>query len=135
MPENLTREALERDHAALYGQIRTEALAEGAAQERARIQAVRAQTLPGHEALIETLAFDGKTTGPEAASAVLAAERSVIDARKKAHAADAPPAAPDGNAGAHAEHAADKPAKPGASAKAVINHGQVYERMNKRVEA
>ncbi|MGH2845435.1 MAG: hypothetical protein ACRDL0_05345, partial [Thermoleophilaceae bacterium] len=47
---------------------------EGATQERARIQAVRAQCMPGHEALIETLAYDGKTTGPEAAVQVLAAE-------------------------------------------------------------
>jgi ATP-dependent protease ClpP protease subunit len=50
-----------------------------AAAERERIQAVRAQLIPGHEALIEQLAFDGKTTGPEAAAAVLAAERRLRD--------------------------------------------------------
>ena len=49
---------------------------EGSAQERSRIAAVREQVIPGHEALIERLAFDGSTTGPEAAVQVLAAERT-----------------------------------------------------------
>jgi hypothetical protein len=49
--------------------------AEGAAGERDRIAAVRAQSLPGHEALIEKLAADGVTTGPEAAVQVVAADR------------------------------------------------------------
>ena len=48
---------------------------EGADAERARIQAVLGQALAGHDTLIQTLAFDGKTTGPEAAVAVLQAER------------------------------------------------------------
>lgn len=135
MPENLTREALERDHAALYGQIRSDAMTEGAAQERARIQAVRAQALPGHEALIETLAFDGTTTGDQAASAVLAAERAVIAARTAAHGDDAPPAAPSGASGASAEELAEgKGKKPGAIA-AVINHAKVYAGMNPRAKA
>lgn len=50
---------------------------EGAQAERERIQAVRAQSLPGHEALIEQLAFDGITTAEQAASQVLAAERNL----------------------------------------------------------
>lgn len=49
---------------------------EGAAGERDRIAAVRAQSLPGHEALIEQLAADGHTTGPEAAVRVVAADRA-----------------------------------------------------------
>jgi signal peptide peptidase SppA len=65
----------------------------GAAAERDRIAAVRAQSMPGHEALIETLAFDGKTTGPEAAMAVLAAERATREAAAKAFMEDAPTAA------------------------------------------
>lgn len=48
---------------------------EGATNERQRIQDVFAQSMPGHEALIEKLAFDGKTTGEQAAVAVLNAER------------------------------------------------------------
>lgn len=64
--------------------------AEGAEAERARISAVREQTMPGHEALIEALAFDGKTTGPEAAVQVLAAERARVSGAAAARAADAP---------------------------------------------
>jgi len=45
--------------------------AAGAKAERARIQSVLAQSVSGHEALINKLAFDGKTTGPEAAVQVL----------------------------------------------------------------
>lgn len=70
------------------------ARAEGAAAERQRITDVRAQSLPGHEALVERLAMDGKTTGPEAAAAVLAAERSARAAAAAAHHRDAPAAAP-----------------------------------------
>jgi len=49
--------------------------ASGATAERERIQAVLDQSMPGHEALVQTLAFDGKTTGPEAAVQVLQAEK------------------------------------------------------------
>jgi signal peptide peptidase SppA len=51
--------------------------AEGGAVERDRIAAVRAQSMPGHEALIDQLAADGNTSGPEAAVQVLAAERAL----------------------------------------------------------
>lgn len=71
-----------------------EGRAEGARLERERIQAVRAQSLPGHEALVESLAFDGCTTGPEAAAAVLAAERTARAAAIQDHRADAPAPAP-----------------------------------------
>lgn len=94
----MDRETLAQQHPDLLAQIRAEATAEatatatvsGAAQERARIAAVRSQVLPGHEALIETLAFDGKTTGPEAAMAVLAAEKQSRTAQAHALASDAP---------------------------------------------
>lgn len=66
--------------------------AEGAAAERERIASVEAQTLPGHEALIATLKADGKTTGPEAAAQVLAAERSKLAGIAAQLAADAPKA-------------------------------------------
>lgn len=64
--------------------------AEGAAAEQLRVQAVRAQSLPGHEKLIDALAADGKTSGPEAAAAVIAAERGKVAAAVAARAADAP---------------------------------------------
>lgn len=106
----LTRASLERDHPALFAELRTEFTAEGAktgAQaERDRIAAVRAQALPGHEALVEQLAMDGKTTGPEAAVAVLKAQREAGAAAAKAHADDAPPPVK----GSHAP-ASDKPGK------------------------
>ena len=50
-------------------------LKEGAETENNRIKDVEAQLMPGHEVLIQELKFDGKTTGPEAAVKVLAAEK------------------------------------------------------------
>jgi len=119
----LTRETFEQEHAALFATLRTEFMAAGASQERERIQAVRAASLPGHEQLIETLAFDGKTTGGDAALAIIAAERKTIDAAKAAHFNDAPKAAPTGRTGASAENA-DKP-------KAVVNAAKAYAGLNR----
>ncbi len=62
--------------------------AEGATNERSRIQAVRAQMMPGHQALVDKLAFDGTTTGPEAAVQVLAAERARTEAAAAARQGD-----------------------------------------------
>lgn len=97
----LTGAVLAENRPDLVAEIRAEAAAsvpnadalraEGAANERARIAAVREQSLPGHEALIEQLAADGKTTGPEAAVAVLAAERTRTAGAAAARAADAIP--------------------------------------------
>lgn len=56
------------DMTAALEQARTEA----ATAERERIRAVLDQVVPGCEALVNELAFDGKTSGPEAAMAVLA---------------------------------------------------------------
>lgn len=64
--------------------------AQGAATERARIQAVEGQLIPGHEALINSLKFDGKSTAGDAAQAVLAAEKSTRQAAAQALANDAP---------------------------------------------
>ena len=58
--------------------------AAGAEEERARIKAVEEQVLPGHEALIAGLKFDGKTTGEMAAVAVLNAERAKLGDRRSA---------------------------------------------------
>lgn len=93
-PAAMTRESLERDNPALFAQLRVEFTTAGAAAERDRIAAVRAQALPGHEKLIEQLAADGKTTGLEAAAAVLSAERTARQAQATALANDAPQAAP-----------------------------------------
>ncbi|NCC41461.1 MAG: S49 family peptidase [Gammaproteobacteria bacterium] len=83
---------IDRAHlAAHHPALLAELLAEGAQTERARIQGVRAQAIPGHEALIERLAFDGATTGPEAAVQVLAAEKALRDHHAAAQATAAPP--------------------------------------------
>lgn len=68
--------------------------AEGAEAERQRIAAVREQSMPGHDALINQLAADGHTTGPEAAVAVLAAERSLRATQTALRQVEAPPAVP-----------------------------------------
>lgn len=64
--------------------------AEGATAETKRAAEVRAAALPGHEALIERLAADGKTTGAQAALAVVAAEQANRAAQATARTADAP---------------------------------------------
>lgn len=125
----LTREDLEQQHAALFASLRSEFMAAGAAAERDRIQAVRAVALPGHEALVERLAFDGKTTAGEAALAIVAAERETVAAAAKAFASDAPKAAPSGHQGADAE--GDKPAGAKAPKVVAIDPSKVYGALNK----
>jgi len=98
---NTTSEQLAAQVAELTAQVAGHAAAlaaaraDGATGERDRIKAVQAQALPGHEQLIAGLMFDGKTSGPEAAVAVLSAERTQRGAAALALAADAPrPVAP-----------------------------------------
>lgn len=86
----MDKATLERDHPALFAQLRTDFGAQAVAEELTRQKEVRATALPGHEKLVEALATDGKTTPAEAAMAVLAAERSAQAAAKAAFAADAP---------------------------------------------
>lgn len=102
----ITREHLATNHpelcAALREEGRQEGLEQGSAEghyagseyERARIKAVKAAALPGHEALTEEMMFDGTTTGPQAAERVIEAERSKRGARLQAIAADAPTPVP-----------------------------------------
>jgi signal peptide peptidase SppA len=68
--------------------------AAGAAAEQSRVAEVRAQSMPGHEKLIEALAADGKTTGAEAAMAVIAAERASVASAAATRLAGAPKAVP-----------------------------------------
>jgi len=113
---DITRESLERDHSALFAALRSEFMAAGAAAEIARIQAVRAQSLPGCEALIEKLAFDGKTTGPEASMAIVVAQREALAAAGNAHRADAPAAVPNAAAPGAGGHEAPPKRQPNAQA-------------------
>lgn len=92
----ITREQLAAEAPDVLAAIRQE----GAADERARIQAIESVAVPGHDALISSLKFDGKSTAGDAALAVLAAEKQTRSAASAALAADAPapvavvPAAP-----------------------------------------
>lgn len=56
-------------------EAQAEAKADGATAERERIQSVEAQSIPGHEKLIQKLKFDGKTTAGEAAIQMNQAEK------------------------------------------------------------
>ena len=121
-----TAEALAAAYPALVEQIRATAHSAGATAERERITAVRAQSLPGHEALIDRLAFDGKTTGPEAAVAVLSAVRTATAGAAAAHFADAPRGA--NPSPTHTGAAADGEAV----AKPVPNAVKAYAGLNKQ---
>lgn len=83
-------EEIKASHPEVASAIRAEGVAEGATAERERIQAVEDQLIMGHEALITAMKFDGKSTGGDAAMAVLAAERMGRDAHAKASEAEAP---------------------------------------------
>lgn len=103
----VSRESLERDHPSLFATLRTEFMAAGAAAELSRVKAVLAEGegLSAHAKLVMGLALDGKTTGPEAAQAILGAERATLSKARADLAADAPAAAPSSAA------PEDKPAK------------------------
>lgn len=83
----MTKDELQAQHPNLAAELR----ADGAKAERDRIQSIEAQTIPGHEALITSLKFDGKSSAGDAALAVLAAEKTARAAHAKATADDAPP--------------------------------------------
>ncbi len=84
----------------------------GAENERLRITAVRAQLIPGHEALIEQMAFDGQSSGADAAMAIVGAEKVMRQAALTNLTNEAPPVVPaadGGDGGSQAmKHAAFK---------------------------
>ncbi len=95
--------------------------ADGATAERERIKAVEAQAVPGHEALIAELKFDGKTTGPEAAVKVLAAEKEKRAKTLGGLKADAPAPVP------HAEAPASPAKKEEPDPKVVAQKARNYQ--------
>ncbi len=105
-------EELRKSHpdlcAALVEEGRTAGFEAGATAELTRIKDVEAQSMAGHETLITNLKFDGKTTGPQAAVQVLAAEKT-LQSKAAANLAAAAPealafaAAPDDVAQSEAE--------------------------------
>ena len=83
-------ETLKAEHPDVFKAVHDAGFEAGSTAQLERIKGVYAQTLPGHEALIQTLAFNGKTTGPEAAAAIVAAERKNRQASLDAQREDAP---------------------------------------------
>lgn len=75
--EAITGAFLKEKHADVVEALVKGAREEAATAERDRIQAVLASSMPGHEGLVNTLAFDGETTAEQAAVQILAAEKKV----------------------------------------------------------
>lgn len=88
--EALERAAFERGKAEGLAAGKAEGVTIGATNERERIQSVLSLPHAGHEKLITGLAFDGKTTKPEAAVAILEAERVTREKARTDLATDAP---------------------------------------------
>lgn len=82
----------------------------GAEQERQRIIGVRAQSIPGHEALIEAMAMDGKSTAADAAMAIVAAENNLRRVAAQALGAEHHPVVTTVDAGHQAASAASRQA-------------------------
>lgn len=81
-----TAEQLAAEHPEAAAALR----AEGASAERDRIKAIEEQLVPGHEALVNSMKFDGKSNAGDVAIAVLAAEKNSREAAAKAMINDAP---------------------------------------------
>lgn len=75
---------------ALKAEGYTEGMAAGIEQETARIKSVQDVCLPGHEALIQALMFDGTTTANQAAIQVIKAETESRGKMAAAIKSDAP---------------------------------------------
>lgn len=90
----LTIDAVRAQYPDIAEALIAEGRTAGAEAERARIQAVEAATLPGHEALIGQLKFDGVTSGDQAAARVLAAEKGIRENMAASIVAEAPEPAP-----------------------------------------
>lgn len=117
-------ETLKAEHPDLVQAIRNEAIAEGAEQERARIQAIEDIAIVGHEDLVNAAKFDGKTTAEALAVQILKADKArgaqMLTARMKdAKALEG--IAPEGNEGLNPK--AEEKAKQDAEMKAVIEAG------------
>jgi len=66
----------------------------GAENERARIKGIEDGSLPGHEALVSQMKFDGTTTPEQAAVKILQAEKTMRETKLEGFKADAPPIVP-----------------------------------------
>lgn len=117
-------ETLKAEHPELVQAIRNEAIAEGAAQERARIQAIEDIAVVGHENLVNAAKFDGKTTAEALAVQILKADKArgaqmLNDRKNDAKALEG--IEPEGNEGLDPK--AEAKAKADAEMKAFIEAG------------
>ena len=99
----MTIEELKGSNHDLYQAVLDEGKAVGAQAERDRIAEVRALATPGHEALVEQMAFDGKSTGADVALAIVAAEKALRAAAEKSIIDEAPPVVPPADSGDSAQ--------------------------------
>ncbi len=106
----ITLEKLEKGAPDLLAQIRSEAETKGLEKgrekgieaENKRIQDVLSLSIPGHEKLIQELAFDKKTEKAEAAVQVLAAEKRILAGKQEELDKDGEsPVTPSSDTGSH----------------------------------
>lgn len=69
-------------------------LAEGAKAENERINDCEAQLIPGHEALVNSMKMDGKSTGADVAMAIIAKEKELRGSHLQAFQENAPEVVP-----------------------------------------
>lgn len=69
-------ETLKAEHPELVEAIRNEAMSEGIAQERARIQAIEDIAVAGHEDMVQSAKFDNAITAEQLAVAILKADKA-----------------------------------------------------------
>lgn len=117
-------ETLKAEHPELVQAIRDEAIAEGATNERARIQAIEDIAVAGHEDMVMKAKFDGKTTAEALAVQILKADKArgaqmLKDRKKDAQALEGIEA--EGNEGLDPK--AEAKAKQDAEMKAAIEAG------------
>jgi ATP-dependent Clp protease, protease subunit len=89
------RQTAAADHALALEEAKQQAVT----GERQRIADCRAQAIPGHEALVDAMAFDGKSTSADVALAIIGAEKKLRSTALQNLQDDAPPAAPPAYAG------------------------------------
>lgn len=94
MYQSIVDEAYERGLADGTSKGLAEGTKSGAENERTRIKGVEESLLPGHEALVAEMKFDGVTTPEQAAVKILHAEKSLRETKLESFKMDSPPAVP-----------------------------------------
>ncbi len=99
---NITKELIASDYTDIAAAFSDEGYAAGlevgkklgAEAERERIKGIEAVSMPGHEALIAALKFDGNTTAADAAVQIIGAEKATRETMATRISADAPKPVP-----------------------------------------